>query len=186
MAESKPAVTPVLMHWSYCSLALSHQYVLFCVPTLTHKTIHSDGLVQACSNSSANALELLQSCTKPSLYIILFADIDPHQTLSPLCCFHTVLSLSDGNPGPSRRLWNPAIWWGPLSLCDQLSAAICWLLSIVWVRNTCYCLIPCNILRLQQKWQIFCRLHFQMQFGFKLQCSLSLRVQLTIRNCWLR
>ena len=25
-----------------------------------------DGLVQACSNSIANALELLQSCTKPS------------------------------------------------------------------------------------------------------------------------
>ena len=27
-----------------------------------------DGLVQDCSNSSANALELLQSCTKPSIY----------------------------------------------------------------------------------------------------------------------
>ena len=27
---------------------------------------HFDDLVQDCSNSSANALELLQSCTKPS------------------------------------------------------------------------------------------------------------------------
>ena len=27
MAESKTAVTPLLMHWSYCSLALSHRYV---------------------------------------------------------------------------------------------------------------------------------------------------------------
>ena len=27
-----------------------------------------DGLVQDCSNSTANALELLQSCTKPSIY----------------------------------------------------------------------------------------------------------------------
>ena len=26
-----------------------------------------DGLVQDCSNSSANTLELLQSCTKPSV-----------------------------------------------------------------------------------------------------------------------
>ena len=26
-----------------------------------------DGLVQDCSNSNANALELLQSCTKPSI-----------------------------------------------------------------------------------------------------------------------
>ena len=38
----------------YCSLALNHQYLY--------------GLVQDCSNSSALALELLQSCTKPSIY----------------------------------------------------------------------------------------------------------------------
>ena len=31
------------------------------------KDYHIYGLVQDCSNSSANALELLQSCTKPSL-----------------------------------------------------------------------------------------------------------------------
>ena len=30
--------------------------------------LHIDGLVQDCSNSSALALELLQSCTKPSIY----------------------------------------------------------------------------------------------------------------------
>ena len=29
---------------------------------------HSDGLVQGCSNSIANALELLQSCTKPLIW----------------------------------------------------------------------------------------------------------------------
>ena len=28
-----------------------------------------DGLVQDCSNSIANALELLESCTKPSIYL---------------------------------------------------------------------------------------------------------------------
>ena len=28
---------------------------------------HIDGLLQDCSNSIANALELLQSCTKPSI-----------------------------------------------------------------------------------------------------------------------
>ena len=27
MAQSKTAVTPLLMHWSYCSLALSHPYI---------------------------------------------------------------------------------------------------------------------------------------------------------------
>ena len=30
--------------------------------------IYLDGLVQDCSNSIAKALELLQSCTKPSIY----------------------------------------------------------------------------------------------------------------------
>ena len=30
---------------------------------------HMDGLVQICSNSIANALELLQSCTKPSILL---------------------------------------------------------------------------------------------------------------------
>ena len=29
--------------------------------------LYIDGLVQDCSNSTANALELLQSCTKPSI-----------------------------------------------------------------------------------------------------------------------
>ena len=30
--------------------------------------MHMDGLVQDCSNSIVNTLELLQSCTKPSIY----------------------------------------------------------------------------------------------------------------------
>ena len=33
------------------------------------KKFHIDGLVQDCSNSSEFAMELLQSCTKPSIYI---------------------------------------------------------------------------------------------------------------------
>ena len=31
--------------------------------------VHIDGLVQGCSNSIADAMELLHSCTKPSKYI---------------------------------------------------------------------------------------------------------------------
>ena len=30
--------------------------------------VHCDGLAQACGNSNADALELPQSCTKPSIY----------------------------------------------------------------------------------------------------------------------
>ena len=35
---------------------------------LTEFKAHIDGLVQDCSNSIANALELLQSCAKPLIY----------------------------------------------------------------------------------------------------------------------
>ena len=38
-----------------------------------------DGLVQDCSNSIANAFELLQSCTKPSIL-----ELDSHETASVL------------------------------------------------------------------------------------------------------
>ena len=34
-----------------------------------------DGLVQDCSNSSALALELLQSCTKPSMYTYIYCTV---------------------------------------------------------------------------------------------------------------
>ena len=33
-----------------------------------HSDDYVDGLVQHCSNSSALAMELLQSCAKPSIY----------------------------------------------------------------------------------------------------------------------
>ena len=41
-------------------------YILF---SASHYSENIDGLVQDCSNSSALAMELLQSCTKPS-YVI--------------------------------------------------------------------------------------------------------------------
>ena len=34
--------------------------------------LHIDGLVQDCSNSSAIAMELLQSCSKPLIYIFIW------------------------------------------------------------------------------------------------------------------
>ena len=52
--------------------------ILFTKDTLTPYTVdyfekkYIDGLVQDCSNSIANAQELLQSCTKPSIYTCTF------------------------------------------------------------------------------------------------------------------
>ena len=91
MAQCKTAVTPLLMHWSYCSLALSHQSDLFKDENLrimNHMELHfifslselcwllgaktslshSDGLMQERRSSSALTMELLLSCTNPSIY----------------------------------------------------------------------------------------------------------------------
>ena len=40
-------------------------------PLMVSLPTYIDGLVQDCNNSIANALELLQSCTKPSIYASL-------------------------------------------------------------------------------------------------------------------
>ena len=41
-----------------------------CTQLSLRVVIHINGLVQDCSNSIANELELLQSCTKPSIYVL--------------------------------------------------------------------------------------------------------------------
>ena len=51
----------------------SNLVILFTIKaavTLHLKNNYIDGLVQDCSNSSALAMELLQSCTKSSIYLI--------------------------------------------------------------------------------------------------------------------
>ena len=40
-----------------------------------------DGLVQDCSNSIANALELLQSCTKPLIWVRLKSNLEASSAL---------------------------------------------------------------------------------------------------------
>ena len=48
--------------------------------------VYIDGLVQNCSNSIANALELLQSCTKPSIRTYLSkAKLSPKKIKLPPC-----------------------------------------------------------------------------------------------------
>ena len=46
-------------------------------------TLHINGLVQDCSNSSALAMELLQSCTKPSTWFLLFMCLATSHYLKP-------------------------------------------------------------------------------------------------------
>ena len=62
--------------------------------------IHIDSLAQDCSNSIASAMELLQSCTKPSIYrlvnwviIILGNELSPFQNQAITCNNAVLLSL---------------------------------------------------------------------------------------------
>ena len=75
--------------------------------------IHIDGLVQYCSNSIANALELLQYCTKPSIcfngiYVMLCVKIESAcfiLSLNP--SVHPEMKLCSLNNFPSAEVFFP-------------------------------------------------------------------------------
>ena len=87
---------------------------------LKERRKYIDGLVQDCSNSIANALELLQSCTKPSIYA--FANITtPAHGLLPSDAIHIyrtdnweahILYLSIKLYCVKMSLQNREYWWG--------------------------------------------------------------------------
>ena len=54
--------------WRPFCLGLNVLTMYTCVCFITSMSYYIDSLVQDCSNSSALALELLTSCTKPSIY----------------------------------------------------------------------------------------------------------------------
>ena len=62
--------------WSYVFLALTHRFVLmsWLLASPGHvRPRYFEGLVQACNNSSALELDLLQSCTKTLIYYVRYA-----------------------------------------------------------------------------------------------------------------
>ena len=98
MTVCKTVVTPLLTHWSYHSLALSHRLYDFyktdikvrLIKSIFHQSVSSGcqnkalyDLLQNCGNSSANTLELPQYCTKPSAISFLLADIWKYGWWSP-------------------------------------------------------------------------------------------------------
>ena len=88
------------------------------------KQYHIDGLVQDCSNPSANALELLQSCTKPSTY-----DLTNIRYKSDLC----VRTVFCQNFGPK---------WSCYEEVQLCSAMICqWFYPWDYKSITAYCYI---------------------------------------------
>ena len=78
MAWRGTVVAPVLMHWSCSSLALCHQcqytscsiHIASCsIHMLLYYHVHTEGLARHCGSSSADTLEMLQSCAVPSVSI---------------------------------------------------------------------------------------------------------------------
>ena len=74
MAWRGTVVAPVLTHWSCCSLAMCHQcqYASCSIRMLPCYHGHSDGLAWNSGGTSADALELLQSCAVPSVSVYKF------------------------------------------------------------------------------------------------------------------
>ena len=69
-------------------------------------SLHIDGLVQDCSNSSALAMELLQSCSKLSTLSFSSAWISFHYLNHKQ--MSTILQLT--GPGPWLKLWKLHFW----------------------------------------------------------------------------
>ena len=69
MAWRGTVVAPVLMHWSCSSLTLCHQCQYASVLYICCHVAHIDGLAWNCGSSSADTLELLQSCAVPSVSV---------------------------------------------------------------------------------------------------------------------
>ena len=61
-----------LTHWGQvthiCFSKLGHHWFSLCILTCLTPSHYLNGLAQDCSNSSALAMELLQSCTKPPFW----------------------------------------------------------------------------------------------------------------------
>ena len=61
MGQRKKDVTPLLTHWSYVFVALTHRFEINGLVPEWFGTFEINGLAQDCSNSSQLAMELLQS-----------------------------------------------------------------------------------------------------------------------------
>ena len=83
-----------------------------------------DGLVQDCSNSIANALELLQSCTKPSNYIFyVFSEKYSITDMSILPLLFDTGCQVDYLVIPQRYM-KQSSWWASLTLCNISSGSV--------------------------------------------------------------
>ena len=92
---------------------IEHKLILHVAGCGTHK-IYINSLVQDCSNSIANALELLQSCTKPSIYCV-GVELDNHMMISSN---RNIFCITGPLWGESLSLVVPDRWIPPTKARD--------------------------------------------------------------------
>ena len=90
---------------------------------------HIDGLMQDCSTSIANAMVILQSCTKPSIYGWHDLEHSPHGYQSPEWHrFHTNCLHYWSRPTPNEQrcfwrtwatIWTYHLWWNWTTLITR-------------------------------------------------------------------
>ena len=143
--------------------------------------------MQDCSNSIANALEFLQSCTKPLKYTFAFAIISEH-------CKGTggwIPSLWKTRISVFHSQYHPSCWWsGDLRSQGISSHGV----DLVCMEYSSLSTTGVYTLRLAQNNVTFCRQVIQMHFlgkkvivfCFKFYLKFFIpRVQLTVSQYWL-
>ena len=91
--------------------------------------LYINGLVQECSNSTANALELLQSCTKPLIHDMESFQLSVLQLLYTLSSHQVCNSFEDRAPvdeiwGCSIFKWVADTWQGSSLLIPLISTRV--------------------------------------------------------------
>ena len=82
---------PLIHAWIQCVIEILRYFYLY--ENIELELEHIDGLVQNCSNSIANALKLLQSCAKPSIWLTRLRTINAY--------------LKSSQKIPTNRYWAP-------------------------------------------------------------------------------
>ena len=90
------------------------------------KTNQINGLAQDCSNSSALAMELLQSCAKPSTYFIHYlASFIAMESWSSQCFCCSCFSKCRWAPSDCAR-WAESSAWADLTISNSLVSNFTW------------------------------------------------------------
>ena len=120
MGQCKRDITPLLMHWSYIFLALTHRLCNFQIRLISWM-YYVDGLKQKRRNSIANALELHLSCIYPSMYNC--PSSGEHLSTSWQV---NIIAASGLVPSGSKPLPEPVLYFHDSLLIERAISYVAW------------------------------------------------------------